>query len=347
MPTWLTNWLPPLSIIVVVSLLFVVSGWILNRRSGSRGPALHRQGLGALLGFVGILAVVITLPIEDATRGNLLNLIGLLLSAAIALSSATFVSNMMAGILLKVLKNFRLGDFITVEGYFGRVSEQGLLHTEIQTEDRDLITLPNLYLATHPVRVTHTSGTVVSAEVSLGYDLPRRKIQASLLAAAESAGLSEPFVRVLELGDFSVSYRIGGILNEVKQLLSARSVLRAAILDHLHNDGIEIVSPNFMNQRVLSPQQVFIPSDDPSSSNDGEEVEVFPEEIIFDKAEEAESLEKLKSARASLGDRIADLKTGLKEAEDDAQRASVERRLKRAKGVLERFTRKIEDSEKP
>lgn len=347
MPTWLTNWLPPLSIIVVVALLFVISGWIFNRRSGARGPAFQRQALGALLVFVGVLAVVITLPIADVTRGNLLNLIGLLLSAAIALSSATFVSNMMAGILLKVLKNFRLGDFIAVEEYFGRVSEQGLLHAEIQTEDRDLITLPNLYLATHPVRVTRTSGTVVSAEVSLGYDLPRRKIQTSLLAAAESAGLSEPFVRVLELGDFSVSYRVAGILTEVKQLLSARSVLRAAILDHLHNDGIEIVSPNFMNQRVLSPQQIFIPTEDPSSSDDGEEIDVFPEEIIFDKAEEAESLERLKSARASLEDRVSDLKASLKEAEDDGQRASIEKRLQRAEGVLERFTRKIEGAEKP
>ena len=336
-----------LSIIVIVVLLFVVSGWILNRRSGTRGSALNRQALGALLVFVSILAVVITLPIEDGTRGNLLNLIGLLLSAGIALSSATFVSNMMAGIQLKVLKNFRLGDFIAVEGHFGRVSEQGLLHTEIQTEDRDLVTLPNLFLATRPVRVTRASGTVISADVSLGYDVPRRKIQASLLAAAEHAGLSEPFVRLLDLGDFSVSYRVAGILSEVKQLLSVRSVLRAAVLDHLHNDGIEIVSPNFMNQRVLSPQQIFIPSDDLSPSDGGEEVDVFPEEIIFDKAEEAESLEKLKSARTSLEERIAILNSRLKEAEDGGQRASIERRLKRAEEVLERFAKRIEDADKP
>lgn len=346
MPAWITDWLPPLSIIVVVALLFILTGWMLNRRNGLRGSALQRQGLGALLLLVGLLAVVVTLPIEDATRSDLLNLIGLLLSAAIALSSATFVSNMMAGVLLRVLRNFRPGDFIAVEGNFGRVSEQGLLHTEIQTEDRDLITLPNLYLTTRPVRVTRTSGTVISADISLGYDVPRRKIQASLLAAAEQAGLSEPFVRVLELGDFSVSYRVAGILTEVKQLLSVRSVLRAAVLDQLHGDGIEIVSPNFMNQRVLSPQQLFIPAEELDSIDAPEEIEVFPEEIIFDKAEEAESHEKLKAARTSLEERVEGLRARLKDAEDDQERASLERRLQRAEGVLERFAGKIDDVKK-
>ena len=44
---------------------------------------------------------------------------------------------------------------------FGRVTERGLFHTEIQTEDRDLVTLPNLYLVTNPVKVVRTFLTVL------------------------------------------------------------------------------------------------------------------------------------------------------------------------------------------
>lgn len=91
--------------------------------------------------------------------------------------------------------------------HFGRVSKRGLFHTEIQTEDRDLITLPNLYLVSHPVTTVRNSGTIISSTVSLGYDVPRGRIEASLLRAAQNAGLQDPFVRIFELGDFSVSYR--------------------------------------------------------------------------------------------------------------------------------------------
>jgi small-conductance mechanosensitive channel len=65
------------------------------------------------------------------------------------------------------------------------------------------------------------------------------------------AGLQNPFVQIKELGDFSISYRIAGFLPDVKHILTSRSDLRKLVVDMLHGDGIEIVSPNFMNQRVL------------------------------------------------------------------------------------------------
>jgi len=37
-----------------------------------------------------------------------------------------------------------------VGDYFGRVTERGLFHVEIQTEDRDLATLPNMFLVSQP-----------------------------------------------------------------------------------------------------------------------------------------------------------------------------------------------------
>ena len=46
-----------------------------------------------------------------------------------------FIGNVMAGLMLRAVRNFRTGDFVRVEKHFGRVTERGLLHTEIQTED--------------------------------------------------------------------------------------------------------------------------------------------------------------------------------------------------------------------
>jgi small-conductance mechanosensitive channel len=200
------------------------------------------------------------------------------LSAAIALSSTTILGNALAGVMLRVIRNFRMGDFIRSGDHFGRVSERGLFHTEIQTEDRDLTTLPNLYLVTHPVKTIRSSGTVISASVSLGYDVPRAVVEELLLESARQAGLKDPFVQIHELGDFSVSYRIAGLLGEVKQILSARSRLRANVMDRLHEGGVEIVSPRFMNIRALGRERVFIPKPAQRAAADG--ATALPEEVV-------------------------------------------------------------------
>jgi small-conductance mechanosensitive channel len=134
-----------------------------------------------------------------------------------------------------------------------------LLHTEIQTEERDLTTLPNMYMVTHPVRVLRSSGTILSVEVSLGYDVPRPVIEKLLIQAATDTGLESPFVQIRGLGDYSISYAIAGMLTEVKNLLQKRRELRARTIDALHAAGIEIASPAVLSVRQFPQQHVFTP----------------------------------------------------------------------------------------
>ena len=61
--------------------------------------------------------------------------------------------------LAKASELLMTGDFISAGDQFGRVTERGLFHTEIQTETRDLTTVPNLFLVTHPVTTVRSSGT--------------------------------------------------------------------------------------------------------------------------------------------------------------------------------------------
>jgi hypothetical protein len=165
-----------------------------------------------MLGLTALVALVLllTLPLSDQARGQLVGFLGVLLTAAVALSSTTFIGNAMAGLMLRAVRNFRAGDFVEVDGHLGRVSEQGFLHTEIQTEERNLTTLPNLFLVTN--------------------------------------------------------------------------------LDALHEAGVEIVSPTFMNQRPIAADRRFIPA---AAAQPATTVpaEAIPEELMFDKAEEAGSIE--------------------------------------------------------
>ena len=180
------------------------------------------------------------------------------------------------------------------------------------------------------------SGTFISSTVSLGYDVPREKVEKCLLEAAEHADLIDPFVFVMALGDFSITYQAAGFLKDVKYLISAESALRESMLDSLHRAGIEIVSPTFMNQRQLDQERVFIPrpslarKDVTSSPGDSR-----PEELMFDKAEKAESEAKVEHQLEAVVDEIDKLKkTPSDEEGKDRGKARIEE-LKQKKTELE------------
>ncbi len=281
------------TIAIVIVVLFAINRFLKRRWQDKPDAQFKFQLIMLSLTLAGLLAIVVALPINDTLRGQLLSLIGILLSAAIALSSTTFIGNIMAGIMLKVVGNARPGDFITVADLTGRITEMDLLHTEIQTEFRDLVTVPNLYMVTQPLQVVRASGTIITAEVSLGYDVSHQRVAEILSSAAAAAGLQDAFVHVRELGDFSVTYRVAGLLEDVQSLISARSRLRAAMLDALHAAGIEIVSPNFMNTRSVEAGQVFIPA---TAAQAASPAQTQAEDVAFDKAEQAASVEEIRKA---------------------------------------------------
>ena len=316
----------------VVVLLVVLNRYFKRRWKDSPDLQFRFQLIMLALTLAGGLAVIISLPIDDVLRGQLLSLIGILLSAAIALSSTTFIGNILAGIMMKVVRSARPGDFVTIGDLTGRVTEMDLLHTQVQTEFRDLVTVPNLYMVTQPLHVVRASGTIIHAEVSLGYDVDHGSVSDVLLAAATTAGLTDAFVQVRNLGDFSVSYRVAGLLEDVQSLISARSQLRRAVLDALHAAGIEIVSPNFMNTRALAEEQRFVPA--PSQSlRSGRVPETRAEEVAFDVAEEAASVEELRKALKLLEKELEESQQG-DAPQNEAYAARLEARRSRLEAEL-------------
>jgi len=332
--------------ITLLIIIMVILGvrFIINKRAAGSGYHVRRQVLTMLLSFIGLLIIIMAIPdqyLSETSRGQLLSLIGILLSAAIALSSTTFIGNAMAGMMLRAVKSFRPGDFVRVGDHFGRVTERGLFHIEIQTEDRDLTTLPNLYLVTNPVKVIRSSGTIVSAEVSLGYDVPRRAVELLLKKAAEKAELQESFVLIMDLGDFSVTYRISGMLTEVKHIITARSRLRRMMLDELHQAGIEIVSPAFMNTRALPESKVLIPKEYKDEVSENIQAEPALESLAFDKAEEAASIEKLNEMLAATAKDIETLKELLKETLSESEKEKIKMQLEKIEARRERISEYI------
>ena len=317
------------AVIGVIIGLFLIRYFIQRYYSKVPGLKFRSQIISLILVVLGTVIVILLLPIKDTSKGQLLSLLGILLSAIIALSSTTFIGNAMAGLMLRAIKNFRPGDFISAGEYFGRVSDRGLFHTEIQTIDSNLTTMPNMYLVTNPLKVVRSACTIISADESLGYDVSRTKVEDLLLKAAEQTELEEPFMHVIDLGDFSVTYRISGLLKDVKHLISARSRLRKMMLDVLQKNGVEIVSPTFMNTRAIPEGVKVMPESTPSDGAAASEAMPEPEKLVFEKADEAESVEKLHETYEKLGNEMEKLKENIDKAGDEADVENMKGLLKR------------------
>ncbi|MFH2124332.1 MAG: mechanosensitive ion channel domain-containing protein [Pseudomonadota bacterium] len=310
-------YLPLLCVAIALGLALLAAHWFLIGRHADLGNErkFPRQIVMLGLTLVTLVAMVLVLPISEDSRNRLIGIIGLLASGVVAFSSTNVVASLMAGILLRLTKPFRIGDFIHVGDHFGRVSERGLFDTEIQSESRELIAIPNTYLVSHPVTTIRSSGTIISTTLSLGYDVHHSQVEPLLLRAAEESGLAEPFVHILELGNFAVTYRISGFLPEVKWLITARSNLCRKVLDILHGQDIEIMSPTYMNQRRVDDAGKIIPT---IGQEDVSTQPVMAEDIVFDKAEQAEQTE---DEKQKLINDMQELEAALKEApEEEKQR---------------------------
>jgi len=327
----LNRWFPALGVVVATAVVVMLVRWYLRRRSaGDPAEAAFRSQIGTVAAvLLGLLAVIFALP-EGSNSDLAFSAFGLIVTGALAISSQSIIANFMAGLILRTASSFKPGDFIEVSEQMGRVTERGLFHTEIQTADRDLVTLPNALMINQPVRVVRASGTIVSANASIGYDVSRHVLEGLFVSAAEKAGLIEPFVQVVELDDYTVNYRIAGFLEDPRSLLATRSKLRGEILDTLHKADIEIMSPMFIARREASNE----PAIPEPSSGERASSRRTAESRVFDKADAAAQVEETKTKLADSRENLELLR--LEVDNDDPEIAE------RAQRAVERAERRIE-----
>lgn len=315
----------PVSILLVLILLLILNTWIFKRlKSVTSDGDITKRTISFSIILIGVLVFILSLPIDKSLKGQIMSFLAIIISAGIALSSTTILGNLIAGFMNNSMNRFRNGDLIKIGDLQGRVTKKSIFHTEIQLEDSNFITIPNLYIANNPVKLTRKTNTVISTSVSLGYDVSRIQIEEALKEAAILTELTDPYVYITNLGDFSVDYKIHGFLDDSNKFFSTQSLLNANVMDNLHKKGIEIVSPTFMNQRRVDEKE-FIPAKEVKKPNPKDESS--PEELIFSEAIESGKIEKKKDYLKEIDKKQELLKEKLKELKDKKE-------IERAKATI-------------
>jgi small-conductance mechanosensitive channel len=201
------------------------------------------------------LAIVIAFPYLPGFNSPAFQGVSVFLGVLFSLGSTSAIANVVGGIILIYTRSFQLGDKISIGDVIGDVIEKGLLVTRIRTPANKIITIPNSSLLNTNVINFSVSQRefkqplILQTTVTLGYDLPWRKVHETLKEAALATKfiVSEPapFVLQTSLDDFYVSYQLNAYTDHPSKMVYIYSELHQNIQDKCNEVGIEIMSPHY------------------------------------------------------------------------------------------------------
>ena len=137
---------------IVAAIVVLIIGRFLIKRLAKRfenGKLLSKVEPGVktfIMSFVRIiLYTVLFFTVAGIVGIPTASLIALISSAGLAIGLALQggLSNLAGGLLIMIFKPFRVGDFISVDGIDGTVSDINLFYTVLKTVDNRKVTIPN------------------------------------------------------------------------------------------------------------------------------------------------------------------------------------------------------------
>ncbi|MBX3044580.1 MAG: mechanosensitive ion channel [Candidatus Kapabacteria bacterium] len=170
--------------------------------------------INILLKVLLIVSVLSMLGVEMTSFIAMLGAAGL----AIGMALSGTLQNFAGGVILLILKPFKVGDFIETQGFLGTVKEIQIFSTYILTVDNRTVIIPNGGLSTsslinftkEPIRrVDWTFG------IAYGDDTDKAKKVILELCQADTRilGDPEPFVAVSALANSSVNFTVRAWVN--------------------------------------------------------------------------------------------------------------------------------------
>lgn len=222
--TYLENLIPDLLAfalqVVIAIVIYVIGAKIIKyvlklvRRSMDRAGADEgvKQFLGTLIKYaLYLLLITIILNLFGIATTSVVAVLGSIgVAAGLALQGS--LSNMAGGVLILLLKPFRVGDYIIEDSNKneGTVAEISIFYTKLVTVDNRVIMIPNGTLANSSMtNVSRMTKRRIDLIIGVAYESDIKQVKEILknVAEAEEARLPEEEISIFvsELADSSVN----------------------------------------------------------------------------------------------------------------------------------------------
>ena len=207
-------------------------------------------------------------PYLPGSNSGVFQGISVFVGLIVSLGSSTVIGNIIAGLVITYMRPFKIGDRIQLNDTTGNIIEKTPLVTRIRTPKNEVVTVPNSFvMSSHTVNYSTSAreyGLIIHSEVSIGYDIPWRKVNELLIdAALNTPGVVDdprPFVLETSLSDWYPVYQVNAYIKEADKMPQIYSNLHPNIQDKFNEAGIEIMSPHYMAMR--DGNETTIPKDD-------------------------------------------------------------------------------------
>ena len=204
--------------ILIALAIYFVGRWIVRRILKLVDVAMqHRNVDISLRSFTRntistVFTLLLVLIVVSTLGVNVTSLIAVASAATLAIGMALSgtAQNFAGGVMILLMKPYRVGDYISAQGQSGTVREIKLFSTVITTVDNQTIYIPNNSIATAIIDNYSTSDTRrVDWTIGISYgddvDTARAAILAILAADSRVLGDPAPVVWVAVLADSSVN----------------------------------------------------------------------------------------------------------------------------------------------
>jgi small conductance mechanosensitive channel len=252
--------------LVICVLILLIGFWLARVLSRALTRVLKNsktdEGLitfsASLISMVLKIVVVITaitqLGIEMTSFITLLGAAGL----AIGMAFSGTLSNFAGGIMILVLKPFKVGDIILTQGERGMVKEIQIFNTYMHTMDNKVIILPNGQVANGNI-INFTKANIRRVDwlfsISYGDDFELTKTIIKQLLEKDKRILTDPeyFIGIKLLNSSSVDIEVQAWVN-TDDLNPVFYDINSLIYSTLPSNGIRFPHPQ-LDVHIKSPQQ--------------------------------------------------------------------------------------------
>lgn len=202
-------------------------------------------------------ALVVLFPYLPGADSDAFKGVSIFMGVLLSLGSTGAVANLTAGTLLTYTRSFQIGDRVRIGETLGDVVGRTLLVTRVRTLTNVEVTIPNSQVMSGQVlnytALARTEGVALQVTITIGYDVPWRRVHELLIAAAGAtegiAGTPAPFVLQTGLNDSYPVYELNAYTNDAARMRHTLSALHANVQDRFAAGGVEITSPAYLAVR--------------------------------------------------------------------------------------------------
>lgn len=222
MPLLVHDYLIPFGLKLVAAIVVYILGrWVIKLiKKGLSKAMLYRKADASLNTFLmSLVSVLLTFFLILAIVGilgiNTSSLVALLASAGLAIGMALSgtLQNFAGGVMIMLFRPFKVGDFISAQGFEGKVNEIQIFNTHLLSVDNKEIILPNGALSTNAMTVFSKQDTrrvdwVFS--IAYGDDYDKAKSVLKRLCQEDERILKEPgvMIELIKLNNSSVDITV-------------------------------------------------------------------------------------------------------------------------------------------